>query len=776
MESGGVYAVAGLRGGGEYGERWYEAGRRERKQNSVDDFIAAAEWLAASGLAAPGRVVANGGSLSGVVAAAAVVQQPSRFGAALIDIPALDLVRYDQHTGAAAWVPELGSTASPVEFKALRALSPYHNLDPSVCYPPMLVTAGEKDDVAVPSHAYKFVAALQFAQPCAKPALLQVAWDAGHTFGASNESSAETWARQLAFVDRALERKDAAASVAARPELPEVVERGTGATTLVLIPCMSCRWQSWEPFMARNADRWRMFAVTLPGFGGTPVPALPINGDAPLWHDHAVDAVSRLLDDRDLRDVVLVGHSFGSVIAMQVAAKRPDRVSRMVNVDGGLTSPRAWFRDAMPDRLKAARALDASNASAYTDAGAWQAFNAPAPIAPDRQVEYHGWFMATPRDVVFQYWRENLLRDMDPILAGLKQPVLDVKVLSPATVSIDKAVEGYRSELRRAKAPATVQTVFLKGAGHFVMEEQPRWLEGAIAAFVDGRPVADHLVTGRAATALRGRFGHVESVGTGAVPVILMPCLGCDWRAFDQFMARNAARYRMFAVTWPGMSDTPMPKVWSSDGTPLLDNVVTALEQLIRARDLDRPIIVAHSASGPMAVKFATLHPDLTRGVVTVDATIQNRDTLGFDAAARRRWADAEMAQVLRRYDDDDAWRTLNTPAPDSLPDPARVEMYRRMWLTPPRSHVLRYWREWLHLDAGRLLGDVTVPLEAIFAIGAGEKDPAAFEAGIREDFRRNAASPSVSVSFIRPATHSIWESNPAAFDDAIARFVARVR
>jgi hypothetical protein len=91
-----------------------------------------------------------------------------------------------------------------VEFNALRALSPYHNLKPEVCYPPTLVLAGEKDDIAVPSHAYKFVAALQASQPCSNPALLQVAWGAGHTFGTSNETSAENWARQLAFVARAL--------------------------------------------------------------------------------------------------------------------------------------------------------------------------------------------------------------------------------------------------------------------------------------------------------------------------------------------------------------------------------------------------------------------------------------------------------------------------------------------------------------------------------------------------------------------------------------------
>jgi prolyl oligopeptidase len=204
MEAGGVYALPGLRGGGEYGERWHDAGVREKKQTSVDDYIAAAEWLIRNKYAAPGKVVANGGSASGHVAAAAMVQRPSLFGAAVIDIPALDLVRYDRHSDAASWVAEFGSTAKPEEFKALRALSPYHNLNSRVCYPPTLVLAGEKDDIAVPSHAYKFIAALQASQPCANPALLQVAWSAGHTFGSSNETSGENWARQLAFISKSL--------------------------------------------------------------------------------------------------------------------------------------------------------------------------------------------------------------------------------------------------------------------------------------------------------------------------------------------------------------------------------------------------------------------------------------------------------------------------------------------------------------------------------------------------------------------------------------------
>jgi len=111
--------------------------------------------------AAPKKIVANGGSASGVIAAAAIVPAPGAVRAAVIDIPALDMLRYDRYTGAASWIPEFGSTASPVSSGRSARCRRTNNLDSRVCYPPTLVLAGEKDDIAVPSHAYKFVAALQ---------------------------------------------------------------------------------------------------------------------------------------------------------------------------------------------------------------------------------------------------------------------------------------------------------------------------------------------------------------------------------------------------------------------------------------------------------------------------------------------------------------------------------------------------------------------------------------------------------------------------------------
>jgi prolyl oligopeptidase len=204
LQLGGVYALPGIRGGGEYGEDWHRAGAGRSKQKAIDDYLAAAEWLVANGYSSSSRLVANGGSASGGVAAAAVLQRPELFGAAVIDRPVLDMLRFDRFSQAAYWLPEFGSPRDPEDFAALRAWSPYHNVKKGGCYPPMLVMAGERDQVAVPLHAYKFVAALQAAQGCANPALLQVVRGAGHNFGTTPEQTAETWADETAFLTRVL--------------------------------------------------------------------------------------------------------------------------------------------------------------------------------------------------------------------------------------------------------------------------------------------------------------------------------------------------------------------------------------------------------------------------------------------------------------------------------------------------------------------------------------------------------------------------------------------
>ena len=204
LELGGVYALPGIRGGGEYGEDWHRAGAGRAKQKAIDDYLAAAEWLVANRYTSRERLVANGGSASGGVAAAAILQRPELFGAAVIDRPVLDMLRFDRFSQAAYWLPEFGSPGDPGDFAALRAWSPYHNVRKGACYPPTLVMTGERDQVAVPLHAYKFTAALQAAQGCANPVLLQIVRGAGHNFGATPEQTAETWADETAFLLRVL--------------------------------------------------------------------------------------------------------------------------------------------------------------------------------------------------------------------------------------------------------------------------------------------------------------------------------------------------------------------------------------------------------------------------------------------------------------------------------------------------------------------------------------------------------------------------------------------
>ena len=202
LERGGVYSLPNVRGGGEYGEAWHRAGMRRNKENAIADYLAAAEWLVTSGWARPGGVIGNGGSASGVLAAAAVPRRPDLFAASVIDIPALDQLRYQLFTGAASWIPEFGSADDAEDFRALLAYSPYHNLEAGACLPPTLVIVGEKDEVAPPLHGYKYVARLQEAQGCGNPVFLRTIPGAGHSYGSDAEEYARTWGDAWAFVER----------------------------------------------------------------------------------------------------------------------------------------------------------------------------------------------------------------------------------------------------------------------------------------------------------------------------------------------------------------------------------------------------------------------------------------------------------------------------------------------------------------------------------------------------------------------------------------------
>ncbi len=204
VERGGVFALANLRGGGEYGEAWHEAGRKLKKQNVFDDFIAAAEWLVKSGYTQPKRLAIQGGSNGGLLVGACLAQRPELFGAALPAVGVMDMLRFHKFTIGSAWVGDYGSPEDPEEFLALLAYSPLHNLKPGTCYPPTLITTADHDDRVFPAHSFKFAAALQHAQGCPNPVLARIETRAGHGAGKPVSKQIDEVADQWAFLARVL--------------------------------------------------------------------------------------------------------------------------------------------------------------------------------------------------------------------------------------------------------------------------------------------------------------------------------------------------------------------------------------------------------------------------------------------------------------------------------------------------------------------------------------------------------------------------------------------
>ena len=183
MEMGGVYAQANIRGGSEYGEAWHQAGTKLKKQNVFDDFIAAAEWLIANKYTRSEKLAIQGGSNGGLLVGAVMTQRPDLFGACLPAVGVMDMLRFHKFTEGRTWVDDYGSSDDPEQFKALLAYSPYHNIRPGTCYPATLVTTADTDDRVVPGHSFKFTAAMQRAQSCDKPVLIEITTRAGHGGG-----------------------------------------------------------------------------------------------------------------------------------------------------------------------------------------------------------------------------------------------------------------------------------------------------------------------------------------------------------------------------------------------------------------------------------------------------------------------------------------------------------------------------------------------------------------------------------------------------------------
>lgn len=205
MEMGGLYALANLRGGGEYGQDWHQAGTKERKQNVFDDFQAAAEWLIASGYTNRERLAIGGGSNGGLLVGACVNQRPDLYAAALPAVGVMDMLRFHKFTIGWAWTSDYGSPDDPAMFKVLRAYSPYHNIVPGTHYPAVMVLTSDHDDRVVPSHSFKYGAALQAAQGGNRPILIRIETKAGHGAGKPTskliEEAADRWAFLKANLD-----------------------------------------------------------------------------------------------------------------------------------------------------------------------------------------------------------------------------------------------------------------------------------------------------------------------------------------------------------------------------------------------------------------------------------------------------------------------------------------------------------------------------------------------------------------------------------------------
>jgi prolyl oligopeptidase len=204
MEMGGIWASANLRGGSEYGDQWHDAGKRARKQNVFDDFIAAAEYLIAQKYTSTPKLAIFGGSNGGLLVGAVLNQRPDLFGAAMPAVGVMDMLRFHKFTVGALWADEYGSPDNADDFKIIRAYSPLHNIRPGGHYPAVLITTSDHDDRVVPGHSFKYAATLQAAQAAKRPVLIRIETRAGHGAGKPVTKTIDEWADRLAFLNKEL--------------------------------------------------------------------------------------------------------------------------------------------------------------------------------------------------------------------------------------------------------------------------------------------------------------------------------------------------------------------------------------------------------------------------------------------------------------------------------------------------------------------------------------------------------------------------------------------
>lgn len=205
LDMGGIYALPNLRGGGEYGEDWHRAGMKLKKQNVFDDFIAAAEYLIEEKYTSTPKLAIAGGSNGGLLVGACMVQRPKLYGACLPAVGVMDMLRFQKFTIGWAWQAEYGSPDNKEEFVALKAYSPYHNLKKGTSYPATMVTTSDHDDRVVPSHSFKFAAALQAANEGSEPMLIRIETKAGHGAGTPISKRIEQTTDKFTFLSKELD-------------------------------------------------------------------------------------------------------------------------------------------------------------------------------------------------------------------------------------------------------------------------------------------------------------------------------------------------------------------------------------------------------------------------------------------------------------------------------------------------------------------------------------------------------------------------------------------
>ena len=204
VQLGGIYAVANLRGGSEYGEAWHQAGMKLKKQNVFDDFIAAGEYLIANKYTSTPKLAIFGGSNGGLLIGAVLNQRPDLFGAAIAAVGVMDMLRFDQFTIGKQWTGDYGSPSDPAEFKVLRSYSPLHNVKVGTKFPPTLITTSDHDDRVFPGHSFKYAAAMQTAQEGPAPVLIRIERRAGHGAGRPISKTIEEYSDMWAFLAAAL--------------------------------------------------------------------------------------------------------------------------------------------------------------------------------------------------------------------------------------------------------------------------------------------------------------------------------------------------------------------------------------------------------------------------------------------------------------------------------------------------------------------------------------------------------------------------------------------